>query len=62
MGVNSCEAHDKIAIEDGDRHRKEANGEERLTEGDDHATVQDELSQHRRALVAYAAVPDDQIL
>ncbi|GIX66376.1 anonymous antigen-7 like protein [Babesia caballi] len=61
-GVVGGEADLQPPLEEGERHVKVHGREERLHDGDDHAAVDDEVGQRGRALVAVAAVPEDQPL
>lgn len=58
-GVDGGVAEHEESIVDGDSDEEEDDREESLDDGDDEASVDDELAEHRRALVGKPTVPQE---
>ena len=52
----------EVSIVDRDSNEVEHDGEESLDDGDDEASVEDELGQHGRASVGKSSVPQNEFL
>ena len=50
---------EQVPVVDGNRHEEVQASEDGLDERDDHATMNDELTERRGALVGEPAVPDN---